>query len=42
MVNGMEVYRYKGKVLKQMRKQIAMLGEVEEMAELGVCESGQS
>ena len=34
IVNGTEVYRHKGQVLRQMRKQIAMMGEVEEIMEL--------
>ena len=34
MVKGMEVCRHKGQVLRQMWKQIAILGEVEEMTEL--------
>ena len=34
MVKGMQVNRHKGQVLRQMWKQIAMLGEVEEMTEL--------
>ena len=31
---GMKVHRHKGQVLRQMWKQIAMMGEVEEISEL--------
>ena len=34
MVKGMEIHRHQGQVLRQMWKQIATLGEIEEMTEL--------